>query len=72
MGSRNFTAALGRATAVILADLEHAIYADDCAGGKAEPEDPSASASRQPAKFPITCSELECLGRVLRRQGARE
>ncbi len=41
MGSRNSTAALGRATAVIFADLlrELAIYADDCAGGKAEPED---------------------------------
>ena len=41
MGSRNSTAALGRATAVIFADLlrELAMYADDCAGGKTEPED---------------------------------
>jgi hypothetical protein len=41
MGSKNSTAALGRATSVILADLLHelAIYADDYAGGKAEPED---------------------------------
>jgi hypothetical protein len=41
MGSRNSTAALGRATSVVFADLlrELAIYADVCAGGKAEPED---------------------------------
>jgi hypothetical protein len=80
MGSKNSTAALGRATSVILADLLHelAIYADDCAGGKAEPEDLLNLASKflkrceafrfyvTPAKLQLIVEELVWLGRLLR------
>jgi hypothetical protein len=79
-GLAQSAAALGRATAVILADLlrELAIYADDCASWKAEPEDLLLLAKEflqrcvsfrfyvNAAKLTLICNELEWLGRVLR------
>jgi hypothetical protein len=62
----------------ILADLLHelAIYADDCAGGKAEPEDLLQLANKllkrceafyvNPAKLQLIVQELVWLGRLLR------
>jgi hypothetical protein len=51
MGSKTSTAALGRATSVIFADLlsELAIYADDCAGGKCGARGPAQPGQKTPA-----------------------